>query len=118
MEKSIGPKGLAEGTLKSYQSAIEQWQEFMYEQGRHPACPNQNHVLQWTYWLATERGNTGTTIHGKLILLNQMFKYFAGSRKKGVNLSVKEEAVERSDGCSESARPHGREGTPAGSIFA
>jgi integrase/recombinase XerD len=81
MEKSIGPKGLAEGTIKSYQSAIEQWQEFMYEQGRHPACPNQNHVLQWTYWLATERGNTGTTIHGKLILLNQMFKYFAGSRK-------------------------------------
>ena len=81
MAKSIEPQELAHGTMRSYWVAVDQWREFMAEQGRHPACPTETHVLRWMYWLASEQGNTGTTIRGKLILLNRAFKYFAGSKK-------------------------------------
>lgn len=67
---------LKESTLRSYDSAYDQWREYMEMEGRHPACPNEEHVLGFVRWLYTEQDNERASISNKLIKLNRAYQYF------------------------------------------
>lgn len=63
-------------TRKNYFTAASAWVEFMDEQGRHPACPNDKHVSGFIGYLAEERENSDPSIKQKLVHLNRMFKFW------------------------------------------
>jgi len=66
-----------EGTIEDYESAIRQWREFMLEQGRHPACPNERHARTFVPWLAEGKHSNGQpnsegTVQTKLRYLSRI----------------------------------------------
>jgi len=65
------------GTYDAYERCFRQWREHMAQRGRHPACPNEQHVLAFIESELTERGNKPTTVKGKLRILSRVSKYWA-----------------------------------------
>ena len=41
---------LDNSTLRNYRSAFEEWQAFMNDLGRNPACPTDTHVVRFIEW--------------------------------------------------------------------
>lgn len=76
VEDVLEPKDLSEDTLISYERTIRQWSEYMEEQGRHPACPNEEHVKGFLRREVEERGNAARTARKKLTELNRIYEYW------------------------------------------
>lgn len=72
----VGPRNLAKESVKHYQRTIDQWKEFMKWEGRHPVCPNQDHVLRFARYYKDEKGNSPGVVRRKLNRLSQAFEYF------------------------------------------
>lgn len=71
--------GVTEGTLRGYQTTYEQYKTFMGTVGRHPACPNAEHIDYFIIWLQDKKGNSITTINAKLTRLNAVYKWLQNS---------------------------------------
>jgi integrase/recombinase XerD len=46
-DEVLANKGLSDGAITSYNAAVRDWCEFMTTQGRHPACPNPDHITRF-----------------------------------------------------------------------
>lgn len=66
---------ITEGTINGYQIAFDQWASFMQSEGRHPACPNEQHVHGFVDDQRNERNNTDQVIRQKLHRLNRAYEY-------------------------------------------
>jgi integrase/recombinase XerD len=76
IEDVLRPKDPAESTIVSYERTIEEWSEFMQGEGRHPACPHEDHVKRFVRRELDEKGNTRRTAKKKLWELNKIYKYW------------------------------------------
>lgn len=63
----------AKRSLESYNTAINDWTEFMEGTGRHPACPNGPLVLDFVQYLNEVKENGESSIVNKLICLGKLF---------------------------------------------
>lgn len=64
-------------TVHQYQTAFDQWQTYMDEVGRHPACPNDAHVSGFARWLQDEKDNRAIeTIRQKLHKLTRAYRFW------------------------------------------
>lgn len=73
LEEKI-PDDRAESTYYRYRKNFRQWREFMAEKGRHPACPNENHVKEFIK-RNLEKNKPGT-VKEKVREINAAFKYW------------------------------------------
>lgn len=76
IEDVLKPQDPAPGTITSYEQTIRVWSEFMDEQGRHPACPNESHVKRFIRNELDEKGNSRRTAKKKLWELNKIYSYW------------------------------------------
>ena len=76
MEERIEPRDLTEHTRTTYRRVFEQWRDFMHEQGRHPACPSEEHVKDFIRHLRDDYGNPSRTIKMKLQKLGSAYEYW------------------------------------------
>ena len=72
----LSTKSLRPGTIRHYETAFEQWRDFMDEQDRHPACPNEYLVKRFANRLMTDRNNNADTVEKKLLRLNKAYEYW------------------------------------------
>ncbi|QIB79580.1 site-specific integrase [Haloferax volcanii] len=63
-------------TKNNYTIPIQQWQAFMRDRGRHPACPASRHVDEFLNYQRNELDNSKPTTKQKFIHLNRVFKFF------------------------------------------
>lgn len=75
IEDVLEPQDPAPGTIKSYERTIREWSEFMTERGRHPACPNEDHVKRFIRRELNEKENSRRTAKKKLWELNKIYTY-------------------------------------------
>lgn len=76
LERELAADNPSDGTVKAYNTLISQFKEFMDQQGRNPACPNEDHALDFVDWLGSEKENTAATIEIKLMKMARVFRYF------------------------------------------
>src|SRR6056297_1903569 len=76
IERVLIPKDPSESTLKNYRHTFDQWQDFMSNEGRHPACPNEKHIKEFAAHLRTERGNATSTIEQKRDNLTRVYEWW------------------------------------------
>lgn len=81
IEDRLNGQGLHEDTRRNYQSVFEDWTEHMANEGRHPACPNDDHVRRFIEWQRAPEaeggeGNHPRTVKGKLRKLNRAYEYW------------------------------------------
>ena len=75
-EDVLSTKSLRPDTIRHYEAVFEQWCEFMKRQGRHPACPNEYLVKEFSHQLMDRRGNTADTVEKKLLRLNKAYEHW------------------------------------------
>jgi integrase/recombinase XerD len=68
-------RGKDEQTIQRKERVVRQWREWMGEQGRHPACPNEDHVKGFIQW-RRELGNAENTISRKVGILASIYNYW------------------------------------------
>lgn len=76
VEDVLKPDDPAPTTIRSYEQTIEEWSAFMADRGRHPACPNEDHVKQFIRREIDEKGNSRRTAKKKLWELNKVYTYW------------------------------------------
>lgn len=68
---------LAEGTVVQYEVAYQQWSSYMDSVGRHPACPNDEHVRGFAHWLQVEQDNKSLlTVKKKIRCLGRAYRFW------------------------------------------
>ncbi|MFC6837226.1 tyrosine-type recombinase/integrase [Halomarina ordinaria] len=72
----LDSKGLAPSTHKAYDWVFEQWSGYMAREGRHPACPNDKHVVGFLQYCRDDCGNQPDTVRTKLRRLNKAYEYW------------------------------------------
>lgn len=72
----LDQRTMAKNTRAQYEVFFRQWREFMAEQGRHPACPNEGHVKAFARYDLTERENVPDTVKEKLRKLGMAYEYW------------------------------------------
>ena len=72
----LDTKDLGRRTLNGYHGTFQDWREFMDEQGRHPACPNEEHVKEFARTEMNEKGNAASTVTNKFQRLNTAYQYW------------------------------------------
>lgn len=72
----LKPKDLAVTTVDRYHGYFDEWRAFMADQGRHPACPNQDHVRAFIRRELDEQEHTPGTVREKLQKLNRAYEYW------------------------------------------
>lgn len=72
----LEPSDVGSSTRKQYDVAYRQWKQHMEDVGRHYACPNERHVLDFVRYLRSERGNTNQVVRQKLNKLNRAYEYW------------------------------------------
>jgi len=72
----LGARNLADGSRNKYLTAFRHWREHMDHEGRHPACPNEQHVKTFVQRERAERGNNDETTKMKLQKLNAAYEYW------------------------------------------
>lgn len=70
------PRELTAHTKREYRRAIDQWTAHMHRTGRHPACPNEQHVRQFVQYCCDERGNQPDTARTKLHRLDAIYHFW------------------------------------------
>lgn len=81
VQERLRANNRTEATIESYQTAIKHWREFMAEQDRHPACPNEDHAREFVEWLleanqSSGRENSDGTIMSKLSNLRRIWEFW------------------------------------------
>lgn len=76
MEDVVLPSNPTESTASYYRTAFRDWYEFMAEQNRHPACPNEEHVKQFLKREINYRGHKPGTAKKKLQKLSRAYEYW------------------------------------------
>lgn len=76
IEEQIQSRDYADRYVENLLRVIDQWQEFMEAQGRHPACPATDHARDFATKYKEEEGNQGRTVREKLTVLSRVYKYF------------------------------------------
>lgn len=76
IEDVLKPQNPVPKTVRGYERTIREWSKFMEEQGRHPACPNEDHVKRFVLRELNEKGNTHRTAKKKLWELNKIYGYW------------------------------------------
>lgn len=81
IEDILLPQGLHDHTVRQYLTVFEEWTEHMEQEGRHPACPTDGHVLRYIKQeLSPEseggKGNHPDTVKGKIRKLNRPYEYW------------------------------------------
>jgi len=76
VERVLLSKDPSNSTLKNYRHSFGQWEDFMSKEGRHPACPNEEHIKRFPDYLATVRGNSVSTIRRKIDNLNRIYEWW------------------------------------------
>jgi len=75
-EERLSTKDLSDAAVGEYKRSFREWKQYMNRHGRHPACPNENHVKGWVEYLRDERGNASGTIQNRLMYLNAAYQYW------------------------------------------
>jgi integrase/recombinase XerD len=75
----VETRDCSDSTASRHQRVATQWQEYMHQQGRHPACPNTPLVKGFIRWRREEHGNGPKTIRKKLGVLKQIYRYWQES---------------------------------------
>ena len=76
MTEVIDQRPLAKNTYAQYVLTFRQWRDFMGEQGRHPACPNEEHVKGFAHHELEDKKNHPATVKEKLRKLNEAYEYW------------------------------------------
>jgi len=71
----VQSRDLTDRTRNGYDRTFRQWRDHMQQQGRHPACPNAEHVQAFIDQ-ERQKGNTDKTIISKLQQLNVAYEYW------------------------------------------
>ncbi|MFC7047352.1 tyrosine-type recombinase/integrase [Halobacteriaceae archaeon GCM10025711] len=74
--EALDPVDPAPGTVASYEQLFRMWREHMAREGRHPACPNEQHVHSFVEYCLNERSNKPHTARTKLHRLKKVFEYW------------------------------------------
>ncbi|WP_313692091.1 tyrosine-type recombinase/integrase [Halorarum halobium] len=77
----LAQRELAPATERHYELVFTEWRDYMARQGRHPACPNVEHVeafIEWQTAAESEggKGNVNRTATEKLRKLNHAYRYW------------------------------------------
>ena len=72
----LDARDLVPKTREHYERTFRQWSEFMAGEGRHPACPNTEHVQRYIRHRLTEKGNQPQTVKDKLKRLNAAYEWW------------------------------------------
>lgn len=83
-EDILQAQNLHGDTLRNYRSVFDEWRAFMEDQGRHPACPEDGHVVRFIEWQLDPEEDGGEdnhprTVKGKLRKLNRAYEYWQDS---------------------------------------
>lgn len=77
LTESLLPTNPKSRTVDQYRTVFRQWAAFMDEVGRHPACPNAEHVSGFARWLRTEKSNHArATVEQKLAKLGCVYRFW------------------------------------------
>jgi integrase/recombinase XerD len=71
--------GVSRRTQSNYETLWRQWREYMTRVGRHPACPNVDHVQGFARYELDEKGNQPRTVAEKLRKLGKIYAYWQKS---------------------------------------
>lgn len=66
----------SESTIEEYPRTYRQWRQHMETMGRHPACPNPEHVSKFIKWRREVHNNKRRTIRSKLNRLERAYTYW------------------------------------------
>ena len=72
----LSKRNIAPRTRELFDTLFAQWREHMATEGRHPACPNQEHVIVFIEKERDKKGNAPATIKEKLRKLSQAYEYW------------------------------------------
>lgn len=72
----LSTRDIADRTRDGYDRVFRQWREFMRDQDRHPACPNEDHVKGFARYELTTKNNHPDTVKEKLRKLNNAYTYW------------------------------------------
>jgi len=83
-EDILQSQDLDDSTLRHYRSVFEEWQAFMADLGRNPACPTDTHVVRFIGWQRDPEEDGGKdnhprTVKAKLRKLNRAYEYWQDS---------------------------------------
>jgi integrase len=76
VDERLSKKEISDSAVAEYHRSFREWRTYMERVGRHPACPNEEHVKGFIEYLADERGNAFATIQNRLMYLNQAYSYW------------------------------------------
>jgi len=69
-------RNLSERTIEGYEGSIRQYRAYMDEQGRHPACPSEEHTTGFARNRRDEHGNSAKTILIKVKTLRGVYTFW------------------------------------------
>lgn len=75
IEEILESDSLSKDTIDFYRRDFRDWKAMMDEMNRHPACPNQNHVLEFIE-REKQKGNKPEYIKGRIRRLKRVFEYW------------------------------------------
>lgn len=75
-EEVVETRDLTERTREQYGRVFGQWRRHMQRQGRHVACPSEEHVREFIEFERERKGNADKTVISKLQLLNVAYEYW------------------------------------------
>lgn len=76
VNERLDTKDISGAAVGEYKRTFRYWKEHMAQEGRHPACPNEDHVKRFIRSLRDERGNAPGTIQNRMMYLNAAYEYF------------------------------------------
>ena len=77
LEDKFGGDSVAKSTRDRYDRIIRQWKAHTEGEGRHPACPNEDHVRGFIRWQRDDEGNEPPTIQRKVGVIKSIYDYWA-----------------------------------------
>lgn len=75
-QERLATTDLSDATVSEYKRTFRQWAEYMVREGRHAACPNEDHVKGFIEYLRDERGHEPGTIQNRVMYLNAAYQYW------------------------------------------
>lgn len=76
IEEVLDTREIVEQTKNGYRIVFDQWRAHMQREGRHPACPNEDHVISFIEHLLEARENHPSTVKEKIRKLDDTYQYW------------------------------------------
>lgn len=76
VEERLSTKDISDSAVGEYHRTFREWKKHMSTVGRHPACPNEDHIKGFIDYLRGERGNADGTVKNRLMYLNAAYEYW------------------------------------------